>query len=204
MTNFCKRDAYQPRRCVIHPTVAGYRRGRIAWMTGFLAALVLVVSHCPLTQAAQNASLAWEASPDSGVAGYNIYFGGASGNYTNVISAGNTTSTSLAGLVEGATYYFAVTAVDAFGVESGFSNEAAYVVSGGVLHLQIGATAGGAFSLTGHGLTGHVYEIQATTDLIAWATIGIQTTDVNGSFVFIDYAAPNYPTRFYRTHDTQP
>lgn len=204
MTNFCKRDACQPRRCVLHSPVAEDRRGRRSWIVGFLAALLLVVIHCPQAQAAQNASLAWEASPDSGVAGYNIYYGGASGNYTNVISAGNTTSTSLAGLVEGATYYFAVTAVDAFGVESGFSNEAAYVVSGGALQLQIGATAGGAFSLTGRGQTGHVYEIQATTNLVAWATIGIQTADSNGSFVFIDYAAPNYPTRFYRTHDTQP
>ena len=38
-------------------------------MMGFFAALLLVVFLCPLAQAAQSASLAWEASPDSGVAG---------------------------------------------------------------------------------------------------------------------------------------
>ena len=60
--------------------------------------------------------------------GYNLYYGGASGIYTNIIRAANTTNTVVSGLTDGATYYFAATAYDNSGVESPFSNEASYVV----------------------------------------------------------------------------
>jgi hypothetical protein len=37
-------------------------------------------------------TLAWNPSTDPLVAGYNIYYGGASGTYTNEICAGNATN----------------------------------------------------------------------------------------------------------------
>jgi hypothetical protein len=72
--------------------------------------------------------LAWNRSSDTNVAGYNVYYGGASGTYTNKISAGNTTNTTLSGLVQGTTYYFAATAYAASGLESSFSSEVSYAV----------------------------------------------------------------------------
>ena len=73
-------------------------------------------------------TLAWVPSADSNVVGYNLYCGGASGIYTNIIRGVNTTNTTISGLVDGATYYFAATAYDSSGVESPFSNEATYAV----------------------------------------------------------------------------
>jgi hypothetical protein len=73
-------------------------------------------------------TLAWNASTDPTVVGYNIYYGGASGNYTNTISAGNTTNLTVSGLVEGNTYYFAATAYNSSCIQSPFSNEVSYMV----------------------------------------------------------------------------
>ena len=40
-------------------------------------------------------TLAWDASPDVQVVSYNVYYGAASGAYTNVVAVGNVTSASL-------------------------------------------------------------------------------------------------------------
>jgi hypothetical protein len=58
----------------------------------------------------QSVNLAWSPSLDTNVVGYNIYYGGLSGNYTNKINAGKGTNITISGLVAGATYYFAATA----------------------------------------------------------------------------------------------
>ena len=70
--------------------------------------------------------LAWTASISTNVVGYKIYYGPASGVYTNTVAVGNTTNAAVTGLVEGVTYYFAATAFDDSGVESQFSNETSY------------------------------------------------------------------------------
>ena len=67
--------------------------------------------------------LAWDASPDATVVGYKIYYGGASGSYTNSALVGNVTNATFTGLVNGATYYFAATSIDGSGFEGDFSNE---------------------------------------------------------------------------------
>ena len=54
--------------------------------------------------------------------GYRLYYGTASGNYGSVIDAGNVITHTVTEL-SGGTYYFAVTAYDTSGNESGFSNE---------------------------------------------------------------------------------
>jgi hypothetical protein len=72
--------------------------------------------------------LAWQPSTDTNVVGYNVYFGGASETYTNKFSAGDTMSAVVSNLMQGATYYFAVTAYDSTGLESPFSSETSYAV----------------------------------------------------------------------------
>lgn len=57
------------------------------------------------------------------VAGYKIYYGTESQTYTSVIDVGNVTTYKVSGLPTGATYYFAVTAYDATGVESDPTDE---------------------------------------------------------------------------------
>jgi hypothetical protein len=64
-----------------------------------------------------------------GLAGYKIYYGTASGNYTGSINVVGKNSTSMpaATLVSAVpapgTYYIAVTAYDSSGIESDYSNE---------------------------------------------------------------------------------
>jgi fibronectin type 3 domain-containing protein len=97
-------------------------------LLGFFSA-VLAFGPTPAV-AVQSVSLSWDPSPSSDVAGYNIYYGSGSGNYTTVISVGNATDAQLSGFVEGVTYYFAVTAYGDSGQESELSNEVSYSVPG--------------------------------------------------------------------------
>lgn len=65
----------------------------------------------------------WQANTEDDLAGYKIYYGTASGNYTTVIDAGNLALYNINKLSSGINYYFAVTAYDTAGNESGFSSE---------------------------------------------------------------------------------
>jgi hypothetical protein len=60
--------------------------------------------------------------------GYNVYYGGDCGVYTNIIQAGNATNATISGLTVGTTYYFAATSYTASGMESPFSSEASCLV----------------------------------------------------------------------------
>jgi hypothetical protein len=65
----------------------------------------------------------WNPSLDTNTVGYKVYYGGASGNYTNSILVGNVTNEIITGLTGGATYYFAATAVSSTGAQSPYSSE---------------------------------------------------------------------------------
>jgi hypothetical protein len=103
---------------------------RINGFKGF-AVLFLFSVFCLLSSGvAHSASvtLAWDASQEEDVAGYRVYYGTTSGHYTNMIDVGLNTSGSISNLVPGQTYYFAATAYDTGGNESGFSQEIPYIV----------------------------------------------------------------------------
>jgi fibronectin type 3 domain-containing protein len=74
-------------------------------------------------------SLSW-ADSGSGVVGYNVFRGNASGGpYAQINSAPTTTAAySDNTVVSGQTYYYVTTAVNGSGVESGYSNEAQGVI----------------------------------------------------------------------------
>ncbi len=71
--------------------------------------------------------LTWDPSTSAGVAGYWLYYGPQSGTYTTSIDVGTATTYTVAGLISGQTYYFAVTAYDPDGVQSDFSNEVSMI-----------------------------------------------------------------------------
>jgi hypothetical protein len=149
-------------------------------------------------------TLAWDASPNAEIVGYHLYYGAASGNYTDSIVISNVTSVAISGLSVGVTYYFAITAIGTDGQESGFSGEISYLQAFPGAQMQIQAMDSGQFLLTVAGMTGHTYDIEATEDFSAWTVIGTVTLDASGTTNFTDADAPNFPQRFYRTHDTQP
>ena len=78
-------------------------------------------------------SLTWDEPVTEGALGYTVYYGPASGNYTNsVVAAIGQTDTgpgftaSLNSLAPGTTYYFAVSSYDAYGNASAPSDEQVY------------------------------------------------------------------------------
>src|SRR5664280_2845826 len=74
-------------------------------------------------------TLAWNASTstNSGPITYKIYWGVATGTYTNSGSAGTNLTFAVTNLARGSTYYFAATALDTNNLESDYSNEASWV-----------------------------------------------------------------------------
>jgi hypothetical protein len=147
-------------------------------------------------------TLAWNSSPSTDVVGYHLYYGTASGIYTNDIVLGNVTNVTVSGLSGGVTYYFAMTAVGPDGEESVLSNETSYrqELPGGA-QMQIQGASGGPFVLTVSGTSGQTYEIEATEDFTGWTAIGAVTIDAGGSMDFTDTNSAGFPQRFYRTRE---
>lgn len=83
----------------------------------------------PLSFAVGNITLAWDPSPDASVVGYKVHYGSTSGLYTNSVSVGSATTTTISNLAEGVTYYFSATSLDTNGWESIFSNETSGMVN---------------------------------------------------------------------------
>jgi hypothetical protein len=71
-------------------------------------------------------NLAWSTNTETNIAGYKLYMGTASGVYGTPTDKGNVTTTSVANLTSGATYYFALTAYNTTGQESAKSAEISY------------------------------------------------------------------------------
>ena len=67
--------------------------------------------------------LQWDPNLEPDIAGYKIHWGTSSRVYQKSVDVGAVTSYELSGLDDGVTYYFAVTAYNAAGLESDYSNE---------------------------------------------------------------------------------
>lgn len=147
-------------------------------------------------------TLGWDGSPSADVAGYRVHFGSVSGDYPSHIDVGGATSITVPGLASGVIYFFAVTAYNSDGVESGFSNEVRFLP--GLHSSRIGVLATGEVVLKMNGIIGHSYDIEATEDLTKWTKIASVTVGDGGLVEFQDPNAANFPKRFYRTRDLQP
>ncbi len=90
--------------------------------------LLLLIPLLPLSLQAAQVTVAWDPETDTGLAGYKLYYGTQSKNYSLFIDAGNSTTVQVPNLQSGTTYYLAATAYDSTGLESGYSNEISYTV----------------------------------------------------------------------------
>lgn len=80
--------------------------------------------------ASSSASLGWDVPTTredgtalTDLAGYRVYYGTATGQYSYSVDVGNSTDCVIDGLTSGTTYYFVVTSYDSSGNESEPSNE---------------------------------------------------------------------------------
>lgn len=156
---------------------------------------------------AASLALAWDPSPDAGVASYKVYYGGVSGVYSNSVSAGPATTATVSGLTAGTTYYFAVTAVDAAGLESGFSAEIAAQASAApaaIPVVQLQRNAARQMQVTATGLAGATYDVLCSSNLVTWTRLSGLTNNSSGLSQFTDLSAPTNMPRFYRLKQTSP
>jgi len=151
---------------------------------------------CTIAKAVSSVSLEWSPNTDPSVAGYNVYYGAASRAYTNVVDVGTSPTTEVGGLVEGGTYYFAVTAYDDFGDESDYSVETVYIVPG-YLTLTPGTNPGDPFQVRFPVAPSHWYELQVSTDLRNWSTIW-QVIGVANTWAEFDAPVINSTPQFFR------
>lgn len=127
------------RRPIEKPMTKSLRRGTIR--LSLLALMILVLSSCgngggsetgSVSGGSSNvAKLSWDPPTTNAdgtswdeLAGYKIYYGTSSGNYTEMIDINDPQDTeyTIVSLAFG-TYYFAATAYDTSGNETDFSNE---------------------------------------------------------------------------------
>ena len=87
--------------------------------TWFLSSLTIATLQ--LLSASLTAS--WNPNPEPDIAGYRLFYGLQSHQYSTQINVGNTTTYTLTNLMEGETYFFAVTAYNTQQMESPLSNE---------------------------------------------------------------------------------
>ena len=96
------------------------------WSSRFLGVVLVLAALTASAQGQTSVTLAWDRSAGTNIAGYKLYYGGASRTYTNANNLGNATNATISSLISGKTYYFAATAYDASGAESDYSTEVVY------------------------------------------------------------------------------
>jgi hypothetical protein len=171
-------------------------------------------------------TLEWDADPEPDVIGYRLYYGVTGGEYTDAIDAGNVTSAAVPDLTVGETYYFAVTAYNAWGIESLYSNEVSVTVtepppmifralsveevpgwlSEAAPELPAVFPAEGELAVEGlnsiliAGWPGVALSVEASSDLMEWQ---ILATDLNSTGVMVatDPGSRNWTRRFYRVRE---
>ena len=93
------------------------------------AGVLLILSLTPAQTLAGQGNLAWDYST-TGAAGFALYCGTGSGQYSQRINAGNRTGYTLTSLTRGATYFCAVVAYDNSMWKSPQSGEISFTVPG--------------------------------------------------------------------------
>jgi Fibronectin type III domain len=129
---------------------------------------------------AQSVSLAWDAPTDPSVVGYDVHYGASSSSLTMTQDVGASTTATISGLTTGLTYYFAVTAYNAAGVNSGYSNAVSYTP---------GTTTPPASQPPGLAIDATTYFDQVTASA---TVVAPSFSTVSGNELFLAFVATDY------------
>jgi hypothetical protein len=163
------------------------------WLTLGFAALGVQ----PPPPGLQQVTMGWTASSDPTVTGYYLYYGTATGVYTNKVNVGTNTTFTVAGLVLGTTYYFASTSYNGAASESVYSSEIAYIVPGILTVTQSPASA--VTRIQFPVAATHAYQLQASSNLQSWSNVWLTPTEATNQWIEYDEPRTNtVSARFYR------
>ena len=108
-----------------------FRNLHAASLSRFPAAIaLLLILSLSLSHAVQRVTLAWDASSNPSIAGYKLRYGTTSGNPSQIVDVGKTTTATASNLNDATTYFFTVTAYNTAALESPPSNEVSYTTPG--------------------------------------------------------------------------
>lgn len=151
--------------------------------------------------------LSWDANSEPDVVGYRVYYGVASGTYTDRVDVSAVTTAEVSGLLVGANYYFVVVAFNQAGVESDFSDELMLLTKAASLPVgAVPAQIGGfsridgktmSFDIVG-GAGASELRIYGSSDLKEWELLETVSGDVSTKVLVQDPNALGSPSRFYR------
>jgi hypothetical protein len=164
--------------------------------------LLCLVASQQFSSAQVNLSLSWNY-PSTNETGFGIQRATSpDGPWKQIATvAAPTTSYVESNLQYSTTYYYQTWAYNAAG-DSPLSSIASITTPAG-FGVQLSVPSPGQIKLTVTGLTGLIYNIQASQDLKSWTTIGSLTAVVDGLLNFTDTNAVHYSRRFYRVQQTQ-
>jgi hypothetical protein len=93
-----------------------------------LLALLVLPFFCNQKACAANVTLEWDPNPEPDIAGYEIYYGFSSRNYSKMIDVRSYTSCTIGDLELGVTYYLAAKAYNTSGYRSDYSDEVRFTL----------------------------------------------------------------------------
>lgn len=170
------------------------RRTTYERVLAFLLPALLVLAFCLNAGAAHAAQvdLKWDppltdnGTPATNVGGYKVYRGTSPKSYSQSFNAGTVTSYTDSSLIDGTTYYFAVTAYDNNGEESDYSNE---------ISKQVAASGGGQPSSPAVPKSGWKLVYADSQETKAADRAAVYAFDNNPATLWItDWATTNAPT----------
>jgi PKD repeat protein len=190
-------------------------------------AMYLLMSLSGVASAAQT-TLAWDANTQPEVAGYMLHYGTTSGNYAGTIDTGKVTQHTVTGLLDGQTYYFAVTAYDLGRAQSAFSNEVSWNAptaapaanftantTSGAAPLSVAFTSTSTGSITGYSWNfgdgtastsanpTHAYSAAGTYNVtLTVSGPGGTTTVTKTGFITVRTASPTAPVANFTANNT--
>src|SRR5574341_1445892 len=160
-----------------HPVIRQHSGGASVRFSGWMAATSIILTIvCSPAVFAADAILSWSPNTETNLAGYRVYYGTSSRSYPNVIDVGLVTTYTVTGLGPG-TYFFALTAYNTAGAESGVSNEASKVIPDTQPPVISAVTVGG---ITSAQATVSWTTNEPATSLVEYGTTttyGLQTTE---------------------------
>ena len=170
-----------------------------------MGAVLALGFFCFRAMSDQSVALAWDANSEPNVSGYKLYYGTASGVYTNSLNITNGTAVTVPGLKEGLTYFFALTACSVSGLESARSSEIRYdvpivfTIAGPSLLVNLGSQSSDPKSLSFLAAPNKTYELQSTENLQTWSTLWYSTPVTASQLLeYTDMDPSPSGMRFYR------